>query len=618
VTAAVEKESNSGVGRHSIPGSDDAAGGDANPSSGRIPRADEGWQGRRRRIGGGRRGVSVGVIAVLAAVVVLVGGAILWRFFGDSLSKRSADAAQQCLRGTATVAVAADQSIAEQAAAVAATYNDQATPVGDTCVTVTVTTADTDAVLRGLSGSWPTELGEQPALWIPASSIASARLQAAAGKQIVSDARSLVITPVVMAVPPKLKDALGQRGWADLPGLQTDPAALDGINLPGWGSLRLALPTAGAGDAAYLTAEAVATTAAPPNTAPTAGLAAVSTLLTGQPRLADNSAGEAWKALTAPGDPAAAPVHAVAMTEQQLFTRSADMPDAKNSVAAWVPGGLAAVADYPTVLLSGPWLSEEQVSADSEFARFMRKPEQLEQFARAGFRAEGASPEATDVVGFPALAAPLPVADDMVRATVAAAVAPAGVATTTIMLNEGLTGVEGGKPRLTNVMAALRDRISALPPDASVGLWTFNKVDSGAAVPTGPLSEQLGNVPRSAALAGVLDATTPTSGGGVSFTTLKQLYADAVAKFTPGQQNSVLIITQGPHTDQSLDGPGLQDAVKSAADPNRTVAVNIVSFAGDPDRPTWEAVAAATGGSYAEVPASDSPDLTAAISRMLS
>lgn len=558
------------------------------------------------------------MIAALATVVVLVGGIILWRFFGSSLSKRSADAAQQCLQGTATVAVVADQSIAEPVKAFAEAYNAEATPVGDKCVQVSVTTAESDAVIRGLQSNWPAELGERPALWIPASSIGSARLQAAVGKQIVSDARTLVTSPVVLAVPPKLKDALGQRSWADLPGLQSDPAALDGIGLPGWGALRLALPTAGAADAALLTAEAVATASVPPNTSPTAGLAMVSTLLAGQPRLADNSAAEAWKVLTAAGDPAAAPVHAVAMTEQQVYAKAAQMSDAKSSIAAWTPGGSASVADYPTVLLSGPWLAEEQVSAASEFARFMRKPEQLGQLAKAGFRAEGVSPEANDVVSFPDLPALLPVADDTVRATIATAVAPAGVATTTVLLNEGLTGDEGGRPRLANVTAALRDRINALPANASVGLWTFNKVDSGAAVPLGPLSDQVVDQPRAAAITAVLNSTTPTSGGGLSFTTLRQAYGEAVAKSTPGQPNSVLMVTQGPHTDQSLDGPGLQDAIKSAADPNRPVAVNIISFAGDPDRPAWEAVAAATGGSYAEVPTSDSPDLAAAVSRMLS
>ena len=95
-------------GQAQPPGSGDSTSGPADHGggdepSGRIPRADGGWQGRRRRTDGGRRGVSVGVIAALITVVVLVAG-FLWRFFGGVLSKRSADAAQQCLEGTAEVA----------------------------------------------------------------------------------------------------------------------------------------------------------------------------------------------------------------------------------------------------------------------------------------------------------------------------------------------------------------------------------------------------------------------------------------------------------------------------------------------------------------------------------
>ena len=89
------------MGRHSFPGTgepaDESAEPDAAnppsgrislPSSGRIPRAESGWQGRRRRDDGARRGVSVGVIAALVTVVALVGAIILWRFFGNALSRR--------------------------------------------------------------------------------------------------------------------------------------------------------------------------------------------------------------------------------------------------------------------------------------------------------------------------------------------------------------------------------------------------------------------------------------------------------------------------------------------------------------------------------------------------
>lgn len=597
------------MGRHNMPGD---LPGDPTESTGDVTST-----GRRRRVEAGRRGVSTGVIAALVGVVLLVGGVILWRFFGHALSSRSAEAAKQCLEGTATVAVVADPSIAEHVKSFAEKFNADATPIGDKCIRIAVTAGDSGAVLGGLSGNWPTGLGERPALWLPASSAPAARLQAVAGKQIISDARSLVTSPLVLAVRPQLKNGLGQQGWAALPGLQSNPTALDGLNLPGWGSLRLAVPGTGAGDAGFLLAEAVAVGSAPPGAPASDGLAAVNSLLAAQPALAGNSADDAWNALTAAGDPATAAVHAVAITEQQLFQRTSPLPEDRGAVAAWIADGPSVVADYPTALLSGPWLSEEQVTGASQFARFMRKPDQLDELLKAGFRVDGKTREGNDSVGFAALSAPMALDDDAQRAAIAAAVTPAGVATTTVVLAEGLTGDEGGKARLLNVTAALRDRVNALPADAAVGLWTFNKVDSGAAVPTGPLGDPFGPQPRSAAITGVLDVTTPTSGGGVSFTTLRAAYADAVANYRQGQPNSVLLITQGPHTDQGLDGQALQDAIKAATDPNRPVTVSIIDFGGDPDRPTWEAVAKLTGGSYQEVATSNSPDLTAAISRLL-
>ncbi|MGY4709297.1 substrate-binding domain-containing protein [Mycolicibacterium sp. CBM1] len=582
--------------------------------------------GRRRRAAdgghrsqGGRRGVSIGVITALITVVVIVGGVILWRFFGDVLSHRSTEAAQKCLAGTTDVAVVADPSIAPAVTKFADGFNAVATPVGDRCVKMVVTAADSDRVVDGFVSNWPGDLGQRPALWIPASSIAAARLQSAAGKEVVSDARTLVTSPVVLAVRPQLRDALAEQSWGDLPGLQSNPTALDGLNLPGWGSLRLALPTVDDADATYLTAEAVAAAAAPQDAPATAGLGAVNALVAGQPKLSDNTTDTAWKSLLDGGDPAAAPVHAVATTEQQLFSRAASIPDAKTTVTEWLPSGPVATADYPTVLLAGKWLSEEQVSAASEFARFMRKPEQLAELAKAGFRAEGTTPPANDVVSFPQLGTPLSIGDDSVRATLAAAVStPATGSVTTIMLDQAMSGDDGGKPRLANVVGALGNRIGALPPNAAVGLWTFNGVEGRSAVPMGPLSDQLGGQPRSAALTSTLDGLSPSGSGAVSFTTLRLVYADALANFREGQANSVLVITRGPHTDQSLDGPGLQAYVKSAVDPAKPVAINVIDLGDDSDRATWEAVAQTTGGTYQSVPTSDSPDLATAVTSMLS
>ena len=117
--------------------------------------------------------------------------------------------------------------------------------------------------------------------------------------------------------------------------------------------------------------------------------------------------------------PGTAPVHAVVTTEQQLFQRAASMPDAKNTLASWLPPGPTAMADYPTVLLSGDWLSQEQVSAASEFARFMRKPEQLGGAGQGRFPRRGRYAAKSDVTSFAPVAAPLSVGDASTRATLA-------------------------------------------------------------------------------------------------------------------------------------------------------------------------------------------------------
>ncbi len=72
------------------------------------------------------------------------------------------------------------------------------------------------------------------------------------------------------------------------------------LKLPAWGSLRLALPLGGNSDAAYLAGEAVAAASVPPGAPPTDGNGAVRTLIAGQPKLADNSLGEAMNALLKP------------------------------------------------------------------------------------------------------------------------------------------------------------------------------------------------------------------------------------------------------------------------------------------------------------------------------
>ena len=600
----------------SVAGSEPPPSAPGSPGSGRRVLGD--WRGGHRSAGG-RRGVSIGVIVALIAVVVVVGTVIVWSFFGEVLSHRSHTAAARCVGGKENVAIVVDPSIAEPVQQLAESFNSSAGPVGDHCMVLTVKPAGSDAVVGGFIGKWPSELGGQPALWIPGSSVSAARLAAATGQKTISDSRSLVTSPVLLAVRPELQHALTNQGWGALPGLQTNPNALAGWNLPTWGSLRLALPTSGNSDASYLAGEAVAAASAPPGAPATQGTAAMRTLVGAQPKLADNSLVEALNTLLKPTDAATAPVHAVITTEQQLFQRGESLPDAKNALGSWLPSGPVPVADYPTVLLSGSWLSPEQSSAASEFTHFMRKPEQLAKLAKAGFRVNGVKPPSSAVTSFAALGATLSVGDDTVRANLADAMAtPSSGLAATIMLDQSLPVDEGGKTRLANVIAVLNDKIKALPPTAILGLWTFDGHEGRSEVATGPLGDPVNGQPRAAALTAALDKQFSSPGGAVSFTTLRMIYQDMQTNYRAGQTNSILLITAGPHTDQSLDGPGLQNFIKTSADPAKPIAVNVIDFGGDPDRATWEAVAQLSGGGYQNLTTSISPDLAAAINTFLS
>lgn len=578
------------------------------------------WQGGHRN-DGGRRGVSISVIVALVAVVVVVGVVILWSFFGDVLSSRSHQAAGRCVGGKEAVAVIADPSIADQVQQLADGYNQSAGPVNDHCMEVSIKPAGSEAVLAGFVGKWPADLGGQPALWIPGSSVSAARLIQAAGQKAATESRSLVTSPVVLATRPELAKALGTQTWGALPGLQTSPNSLAGMNLPAWGSLRLALPTTGNGDATFLAGEAIAVASVPAGAPPTQGTGAVRTLMGAQPKLADSSLVEAMNTLLNPGDPAAAPVHAVVTTEQQLFQRGGSLSDAKAALASWLPSGPAPVADYPIVLLSGSWLSREQTAAASEFDHFMRKPEQLAKLAKAGFRVSGTQPPGSPVTGFPALASTLSVGDDATRATLAEAMAsPSNGVAATIMLDQSLPVDEGGKTRLANVIAALEERIKALPPGTTVGLWTFDGREGRTEVPTGPLGDPVttpNGQPRLAALTAALDKQYSSNGGAVSFTTLRMIYQEMQANYHAGQTNSILVITAGPHTDQSLDGPGLQNFIRTSADPAKPIAINVIDFGADPDRTTWEGVTRLSGGGYQDLATSAGPDLTNAVNTFL-
>lgn len=164
-----DPEDNDGWEADSAPGSESGSGSEFDTGS---------WQ-RSHRSGGSNWGVSKGLIGAVAAVLVVAVSIGLWWYFDRRTSDNQAEAAATCVHGNNAIAVVADPSIADRIGELSERFNQKHEVIGDYCFTVSVRPADSANVIKGLTGQWPAELGEQPALWIPGSSISSARLKAA-------------------------------------------------------------------------------------------------------------------------------------------------------------------------------------------------------------------------------------------------------------------------------------------------------------------------------------------------------------------------------------------------------------------------------------------------------
>ncbi|MFI9413777.1 VWA domain-containing protein [Nocardia gamkensis] len=516
-------------------------------------------------------------VALLAAIVVG------WFQLRDRAADQDSAAAAECVEGPATLWVTADPSIAAQVRAAADSYNATQPKVRDHCARVSVTAQPSAAIVAAFTSGkpWDQALGPQPALWIADStrSIESMRVPGLIEGAPVPIAAS----PIVLAVPEELRRALEQAdaSWADLPRLQQ--GSLGEIGLDGWGGLRMALPS---GDATLAAATAVGTavSGAEPLSEQAAQsgqvVAAISGLAADAPEAPDAAAVPAQ--LTG----REAPLHAIAATEQQLKGMA--------GVAAFHPAGSAPVADYPAALMSGAWVDKTQNLIAGRFTDYLRKPEQAQAFVAAGF---GSAPPA-------AAAVPPRGALDKVRATLANPVL--GVRSTVLVdVSASMGTAEGSTTRLANVLAALNSTMTVMPPDFGLGVWTFGKNLDGntpyrVAAATAPLTAE-----QRTKITTALGSVRPDENrSDQAYPSLIAAYKSAVAGYTPGRTNSVLLITDGPDDDSTVTGTQLAADITAAIDRARPVRIDVIVLGGSGTQ-TLQALAQQTGGSYTRPSTSD-------------
>lgn len=339
------------------------------------------------RSGTGSRGIARWLIAAVIAVVVLavIAGAMVW--LSGRSEQEGRDAAASCVRGDLAVQVAAAPALVGPLRRIAESFNTSGQVSADYCAKIEVAGIDSPVALQALTGTWDRKLGPVPSLWIPESTVWTARLAAAKPAELSGQPTPIASSPVVLAVRGSARQSFDEVRWLDLPARQEQ--------------LSIALPTGADADGTYLAAQSVAAAVSRTAGAALSEDAAKSPVVAGSlSRWAKDApksttTGAALEALTKPGDD----VRAVPVTEQQLAAFARGRGDA--APVAVYPSGPTASATFPAAVLDRTETSDAHDRAAADFISYLTEKDHAKPLAEAGFRVPGQpTPTKTPSVAF--------------------------------------------------------------------------------------------------------------------------------------------------------------------------------------------------------------------------
>ncbi len=320
-------------------------------------------------------------------------------------------------RGCTAIDMAVSPEKVELLTDLARTFNssDEAKP-GGRCAFVRVQRKTSGIGMSLLVDGWPDEAtnGPRPVTWSPASSAWGAVLNhrlSTAGQPAMApaDAKAFMLTPLVIAMPKPMAEAIGWPttpiGYADILTLARDPAGWGGKGHPEWGPFRLAKTNpnfstsglsatiaqyyAATGKTRDLTAEDLAR----PEVDAFARGVENSVVHYGDitPTFLNN-----WYRNDARGT-ALTYTSALAVEEKSVIDYNLGNPDGitdpgerprppKIPLVAIYPKEGTLFSDNPFFLLDAPWVDEREREGARAFERYVQTPENQRRVVQFGFR----------------------------------------------------------------------------------------------------------------------------------------------------------------------------------------------------------------------------------------
>lgn len=553
------------------------------------------------------RGVAKWPVAVICLVVLIGLGYLAWTFVAGVLDKRAQALAQNCSAGNAVLRVAATPAVADTVVEAARAWSATRPVVYDHCIAVEVTSADSSAVLTGLTTTWDeAKLGARPHAWVPDSSLWANRLSAQNQRLLGGTPKSLGTSPVLLAVPEAAAPVLKAFRWSDMPEV-TDWSKY-GQN---WGRFSVAMPDPAANTASALAIQAALAGGKGPVTAESLSSDAAKSALT---KLAATVPPEVpatgRDALRRLGDSATVNAAGFSVTpvfEVDLHKHNTGKEAPSKPLVGLLPQGPAPVADFPYLALAGPDVGEAEQRAAQAFREFLTEPDQQKILARGGLRVEATKerPSHSPGVTWPDVSENLVAADATTTQQISAAWASADRGGQVVTLLADVS--TSMKPRLDKLKAALRGHVDR-SVSGSISLWEFARNLDGAKpykqlVAASPVTE------KREALRRAIDGLK-TAEGSQLYSAVAACYEAAHDGYVAGRVNRVVVITDG-----TSDG-GIDLAALKAQFKGKDVAVSFIAIGGEVDSAALTDIAQTTGGAVSVVDSVDG--LEAALGELLS
>lgn len=508
-----------------------------------------------------------------------------------------------------------------------------------------------------IADGWPDpEInGERPVIWSPAASGWAGIANERAGRQVAPPGTPFMLTPLVIAMPEPMAEALGwpdeSLGFADIVELATNPEGWASVGHPEWGPFRLGKtnPNYSTSGLNFTIAQYYAATGK------SGGLTVEDLARPEAVQFGEDVESAVvhygditmtflnnWFATDARGT-SLTYASAVAVEEKSVIDYNRGDPDGvlapgevprvpRIPLVAIYPEEGTLYSDSPFIVLDAEWVTDDQRAGASAFEEFVQLPENQAKVLEYGFRpnnpnvalADPISPDYGVDPGQPQTELEVPADDVLVRVLDTWAEQRKDARVLLVLDVSGSMG-DPASDDATKLDLAKEAAIAALDDFKAtdeVGLWVFTTDMFGddpnytELVPVGPIGEDEGQ------LEGEIDGQYPLNGTPL-YDVAGKAYQAMLDSYDPTKINAVVFLTDGVNddgvvADDEQQFTDLIDSLRSGSEgaQSRPVRMFTISYGDGADTVTLKAISQATSAAHydASNPATINQVFTAVIS----